>query len=176
MNANNKSQFSLNYDETLKTFKINPNKPQNVKIEGNNMIFENGNKYDMNNKDLSYFLSDTNINVNDIKDHKLIANFCKDVNYDTNLYGDRKSRRYRYIKKLEAKNLKASVIIETKDLIFLSSDPNDLVDRLYLLYQEKIAGNDSKNINLEMVAIYDKLYEHNIISETDHFKMVDSLN
>ena len=46
--------------------------------------------------------------------------------------------------------------------IFLSSDPNELVDRLYLLYQEKIAGNDSKNINEEMVAIYDKLYEYSI--------------
>ena len=55
------------------------------------------------------------------------------------------------------------------DVIFLSSDPNELVDRLYLLYQEKIAGNDSKNINDEMIAIYDKLYEYSIISEIhDH--------
>ena len=45
-------------------------------------------------------------------------------------------------------------------VVFLSSDPNELVDRLYLLYQEKIAGNDSKNINEEMVAIYDKLYSY----------------
>ena len=62
-----------------------------------------------------------------------------------------------------------------KGLIFLSSDPNELVDRLYLLYQEKIAGNDSKNINEEMVAIYDKLYEYSILSKEDHFKMVESL-
>ena len=53
---------------------------------------------------------------------------------------------------------------------FFPSDPNELVDRLYLLHQEKIAGNDSKNINDEMVAIYDKLYEYSIISETDHLK------
>ena len=33
-----------------------------------------------------------------------------------------------------------------------------------------------KNINEEMVAIYDKLYSYSIISETDHFKMVNSLN
>ena len=56
-------------------------------------------------------------------------------------------------------------------MIFLPSDPNELVDRLYLLYQEKIAGNDSKNINDEMVAIYDKLYEYNILSKEDHSRM-----
>ena len=65
--------------------------------------------------------------------------------------------------------------LQTKGLIFLSKDPNELVDRLYLLYQEKIAGNDSKNINEEMVAIYDKLYEYSIISNEDHSRMVESL-
>ena len=49
------------------SFTINPNKQIPVKIEGNNMIFENGNKYDMNNKDLSYFLSNPNMNENNIK-------------------------------------------------------------------------------------------------------------
>ena len=105
-----------------------------------------------------------------IKDHQLIGNFCKDVEYDLNLPGDKKSNRYKYIKKLFSKT---SGRVMT---IFLSKDPNELVDRLYLLYQEKIAGNDSKNINEEMVAIYDKLYSYNIISETDHFKMVNSLS
>ena len=165
MNITNKSQFKLNYDDTLKSFIINPNKQLPVKIEGNNMIFENGNKYDMNNKDLSYFLSNSNINVNDIKDHKLIANFCKDVEYDLKKTGDRKSRRYNFIKKLSSKTF-------GEGIVFLSSDPNELGDRLYLLYQEKIAGNNSKNINQEMVAIYDKLYEYSIISETDHFRVI----
>ena len=74
MNAKNKSQFSLNYDVTLKTFIIDPDKRHCLyKIEGNNMVFENGNKYDMRDKDLSYFLSNPNMNVNDIKDHQLLS-------------------------------------------------------------------------------------------------------
>ena len=170
MNTKNKSQFSLKYDESLKTFKINPNKQIPVKIEGINMIFGNGNKYDMNNKDLSYFLSNPNMNGKNIEDHEIITNFCKDVNYDIKLYGDKKSNRYKYIKKLFSKTSGEGVMT-----IFLSKDPNELVDRLYLLYQEKIAENDSKNINQEMVAIYDKLYSYSIISETDHFKMINSL-
>ena len=132
------------------------------------------------------------MNENNIKNNELLSNFYKDVKYDLYLSGDKRSNRYKYNKKMESrseqtkglqtKGIKASGIMQTKGfiqskgLIFLSKDPNELVDRLYLLYQEKIAGNDSKNINEEMVAIYDKLYSYNIISETDHFKMVDSLN
>ena len=135
------------------------------------MIFENGNKYDMNNKDLTYFLSEPNMKESNIKDDELIGNFCKDVKYDLNLAGDKRSNRYKYIKKLSSKTSGSGI-----DIIFLSSDPNELVDRLYLLYQEKIAGNDSKNINEEMVAIYDKLYEYNILSKENHSIMVNSLN
>ena len=103
MNTKNKSQFSLKYDDKLKSFIINPNKQISVKIEGNNMIFENGNKYSLNNEDLSYFLSNPNMNENNIKDYELLTNFCKDVNYDLYLPGDKKSNRYKYIKKLISK-------------------------------------------------------------------------
>ena len=105
-----------------------------------------------------------------IKNNEILSNFYKDVKYDLNLSGDKRSNRYRYIKKLESQSggtkglqsrseqtsslqIKASGVmpnhrfVQTKGLIFLPSDPNELVDRLYLLYQEKIAGNDSKNIN-----------------------------
>ena len=47
MNNKNKSQFSLNYNTSDNTFTINPINPQKIKIEGYNMIFENGNIYDM---------------------------------------------------------------------------------------------------------------------------------
>ena len=157
--------FSLTYNTSDNSFTINPINPQKIKIEGINMIFENGNKYDLRNKDLSYFLSDS---INDIKDHQLISNFCKDVEYDLKLSGDRKSKRYRYIKKLSSKT-------SGKGVGFLSKDPNELVDRLYLLYQEKLAGNGSENINDEMIAIYDKLYSYNILSKENHSKMVESL-
>ena len=167
MNNKNKSQFSLNYNMSDNSFTINPINPQKIKIEGYNMEFKNGNIYDLRNKDLAYFLSYTNMNENNITDDELIYNFYKDVKYDLNLAGDKRSNRYKYLKKL-ASRLKASGVREfqTKGF-YLSSDPNELVDRLYLLYQEKIAGNDSKNINEEMVAIYDKLYSYSIISKED---------
>ena len=133
------------------------------------MIFKNGNIYDLRNKDLAYFLSYTNMNENNITDDELISKFYKDVKYDLNLAGDKRSNRYRYIKKLSSKTSGEGVII------FLSKDPNELVDRLYLLYQEKIAGNDSQNINQEMVAIYDKLYSYNIISENRSLQIVQQL-
>ena len=175
MNTKNKSQFSLNYDKLLNTFTINPKNPQPVKIEGYNIIFENGHIYDMRDENLAYFLSNPNMNENNIKNNELLSNFYKDVKYDLNLSGDKRSNRYRYIKKLESRKFEETKGIKASGFTFLSKDPNELVDRLYLLYQEKIAGNDSKNINDEMVAIYDKLYSYNIISEKDHFKMVESL-
>ena len=137
MNNKNKSQFSLNYNTSDNSFTINPINPQKIKIKGYNMEFKNGNIYDLRNKDLAYFLSYTNMNENNITDDELIYNFYKDVKYDLNLAGDKRSNRYRYIKKLSSKTT-------GEGIVFLSSDPNELVDRLYLLYQEKIAGNDSK--------------------------------
>ena len=56
----------------------------------------------------------------------------------------------------------ASGVLKT---IFLSSDPNELCDRLKLLLQEKYAGNNSNINNEEIVAIVDKLLEYKSISK-----------
>ena len=56
--------------------------------------------------------------------------------------------------------------------IFLSSDPNELCDRLKLLLQEKHAGNNSDIINEEIVAIIDKLLEYKCISKKQHKQML----
>ena len=48
--------------------------------------------------------------------------------------------------------------------MILSSDPNELCDRLKLLMQKKQAGNISNIINDEIVAIVDKLLEYKCIS------------
>ena len=52
--------------------------------------------------------------------------------------------------------------------IFLSSDPDELCNRLKLLSQEKHAGNNSDIINDEIVAIVDKLMEYKCISKKQH--------
>ena len=158
INNKNRSQFSLNQIKDNK-FQINPTNPQNVIIKGSHMIFDNGNEYNFDNTDVSYYATTPNLDKTKITDHNLIRRFYKDAKYDFNKPGDKKSNRYYYTRELE------NNVVESRGVIFFSKDPNELVDRLYLLYQEKIAGNDSKNINEEMVAIYDKLYSYSIISE-----------
>ena len=51
---------------------------------------------------------------------------------------------------------------------FLSSDTNELCDRLKLLLQQKHAGNNSNIINEEIAAIVDKLLEYYCISKKQH--------
>ena len=69
------------------------------------------------------------------------------------------------IRLLENPPIKGSGFSKT---IFLSSDPNELCDRLKLLLQEKHGGNNSDIINDEIVAIIDKLLEYKCISKKQH--------
>ena len=60
--------------------------------------------------------------------------------------------------------------------IFLSSDSNELCDRLKLLLQEKHAGNKSYLIDEEIVAIIDKLLEYKCISKKQHKQILIKCN
>ena len=60
--------------------------------------------------------------------------------------------------------------------IFLSSDPDELCERLKLLLQEKHAGNNSDIINQEIVAIVDKLLEYNCITKKQHEQIIYKCN
>ena len=60
--------------------------------------------------------------------------------------------------------------------IFLSSDPDELCDRLKLLLQEKQAGNNSDIINDEIVAIVDKLLEYKCIIKKQHKQILIKCN
>ena len=67
----------------------------------------------------------------------------------------------------------ASCVSET---IFLSSDPDELCNRLKLLFQEKHAGNNSDIINDEIVAIIDKLLEYKFITKKQHKQILIKCN
>ena len=69
--------------------------------------------------------------------------------------------------------LSASGVSKT---IFLSSDPDELCNRLKLLLQEKHAGINSDIINDEIVAIVDKLLECKCISKKQHKKILNKCN
>ena len=59
---------------------------------------------------------------------------------------------------------------------FLPSDLNELCDRLNLILQEKLAIYNSNIINDEKVAIVDKLFEYNCISEKQHKQLLIKCN
>ena len=67
----------------------------------------------------------------------------------------------------------ASGVSKTK---FLSSDPDELCDRLKLILQEKHAGNISDIINQEIVAIVDKLLEYKCISKKQQKQVLIKCN
>ena len=93
--------------------------------------------------------------------------FAKEMNFDTKALGDTSTRDRTLIKLPKSPGLMVSASGVSKT-IFLSSDPNELCDRLKLLLQEKQAGNNSDIINEEIVAKVDKLLEYKCISKKQH--------
>ena len=69
--------------------------------------------------------------------------------------------------------LSASGISKT---IFLSSDPNELCDRLKLLLQEKKAGNNADIIDDEVVVIIDKFLEYISLTKKQHSQILIKCN
>ena len=59
--------------------------------------------------------------------------------------------------------------------IFLPTDPHELCNRLRLLYQEKMGGNNNPQIDQEIMAISDKFLEHEIITTEQHENMMNTL-
>ena len=60
--------------------------------------------------------------------------------------------------------------------IILSSDPNELCDRLKLLLEKKHGGNNSDLIDEEIVALFDKLLEYSCISKKQHKQILIKCN
>ena len=77
------------------------------------------------------------------------------------------------IRLLDKPAIMASGISKT---IFLSSDPNELCDRLKLLLQEKHGGNNSNLIDEEIVVIMDKLLENKCISKKQQKQILIKYN
>ena len=102
----------------------------------------------------------TNENYNfdhaSLADKKLIYDFAKEMNFDIRALGNKCIRDRTLIKILNC----PAIIASGNSKIFLSSDPDELCNRLKFLLQEKQAGNNSDIINDEIVAIVDKLLEY----------------
>ena len=108
-----------------------------------------------------------NVDLAKLSDKKLMYDFAKEMNFDLKAQCNKSTRVRTLIKLLKSPGLmvSGSGISKTR---FLSSDPNELFDRLKLLLQEKHGGNNSNIIDDEIVAIVDKLLENKCISKKQH--------
>ena len=178
LNDKNKSQFSLEPvtqfgEGNPNLFTINPTNPQQVLIKGSTITFENGNTNNLNDPDLQYFMTNTQIDK-EIHNENLIHSFLNDMKYNLN-YGDKKSNRYYFFKDLINQYKYQHIPYQLSQLgsgfnqyVFLPSDPDELVDQLKLLYFEKVGGNDNPMLNEQIIAIADKLLQYKCITTNQH--------
>ena len=172
----NKSQFRLRKDPNstkMNDFLIHGTIP--VTIFSNMITFRDSNKSFRLEGDLLKIITNHKFNADNSshQDKKLIHEFAKEMNYDTKSTGRPSTRHASNIKILQSPAIMASGVSKT---IFLSSDANELCDRLKILLQEKHAGNNSDIINEEIVAIVDKLLEYKCISKKQHEQILIKCN
>ena len=180
LNDNNKSQFSLEPVEgSSNLFTINPTDPQQVLIKGSTMIYQNGNTYYLNDPDLSNFITNTQIDKIP-QNTNLIYSFLNDMKYNIN-YGDKKSKRYYFIKDLINQYIYQHIPYQLSQLgsgfnqyVFLPSDPDELVDQLKLLYFEKVGGNDNPMLSEQIIAFADKLLQYQCITTNQHQNLLST--
>ena len=169
-NPENASQFKLVKDPSsnrVNDLKINKTIP--ITLYGNMLNFHETNKQFELKGDLLEMITNSKFNVDiaSLADKKLMYDFAKEMHFDLNAPGNKSTRDRKLIKLLNSPGLMVSASGISKT-IFLSSDPNELCDRLKLLLQEKHAGNNSDIIDQEIVAIVDKLLEYKCITKKQH--------
>ena len=172
----NKSQIRLRKDPDstkLNDFLIHGKIP--VTIFSNMITFRDTDKTFRLEGDLLKVITNHKFNVDHSNQQyrKIIYQFAKEMNYDIKSTGRPSTRHNSMIRLLDQPAIMASGISKT---IILSSDPNELCDRLKLLLQEKHAGNNSDIINDEIVAIVDKLLEYKCISKKQHKQILIKCN
>ena len=95
-----------------------------------------------------------------------MIDFAKEINFDTKAQGNKSTRNRTLIKLIKSPGLMFSASGVSKT-IFLSSDPDELCNRLKLLLKERHAVNNSDLVIQEIVAVVDKLLEYRCISEKE---------
>ena len=177
-NPENTAQFKLINDSTsdrVNDLKINNSIP--ITLYNNILTFrDTGKEFELKG-DLLKIITNKNYNVNhaSLSDKKLMYNFAKEMHFDERRVGNKSTRDRTLIELLNSPGLIVSASGVSKT-IFLSSDPNELCDRLKLLFQEKQAGNNSDLINDEIVVIIDKLIESKCITKKQHKQILLKCN
>ena len=157
-NPENTTQFKLIKDSSSN--RVNDLKVNNsitITLHNNLLTFRDTNKQFELKGDLLKMITNKNYNVDlaSLSDKKLMYDFAKEMHFDERRVGNKSTRDRKLIKLLNSPAIMASGVSKT---IFLSSDANELCDRLKFLLQEKYAGNNSNIINEEIFAIIDKIF------------------
>ena len=174
-NPENSSQFQLLKDfnsNRVNDLKINKSIP--ITLYNNMLTFRDSGKVFEVKGYLLEMITNKNYNVDlaSLADKELIYDFAKEMNFDLKAVGKKSTRDRTLIKLLKSPGLMVSAAGVSKTL-FLSSDPDELCDRLKLILQEKQAGNNSDITNEEIVAIVDKLIEYKCISKKQHEQVLN---
>ena len=177
-NRENSSQFKLVKDPSsnrVNDLKIHNSIP--ITLYGNMLTFRDTNKQFELKGNLLEMITNSKFNVDlaSLSDKKLMYDFAKEMHFDQNAVGNKSIRDRKLIKLLKSPGLMVSASGISKT-IFLSSDPDELCERLKLLLQEKHAGNNSDLINEEIVVIIDKLLEYKCISWKQHKQILIKCN
>ena len=136
-NPDNTSQFKLVKDPSsnrVNDLKINNSIP--ITLHNNLLSFRDTNKQFELKGDLLKMITNDKYNVNhaSLADKKLMYDFAKEMHFDKNRVGNKSTRNRTLINLLNSPRIMASGVSKTK---FLSSNPNELCDRIKLLLQEK---------------------------------------
>ena len=177
-NPENSSQFKLVKDSSsnrVNDLKINKTIP--ITLYGNMLTFRDTNKQFELRGDLLKMITNSKYNVDlaSLADKKLMYDFAKEMHFDQKAVGNKSIRDRKLIKLLKSPGLIVSASGVSKTIL-LSSDPNELCDRLRLLFQERHAGNNSNIINEEIVVIVDKLLEYKCITKKQHKQILIKCN
>ena len=177
-NPENTTQFKLVKDSNsnrVNDLKINKAIP--ITLYNNMLTFrDTGKEFELKGELLKMIINKNyNVNLASLQDKKLMYDFAKEMNFDTKALGNKTTQDRTLIKLLKSPGLMVSASGVSK-AIFLSSDPDELCDRLKLLLQEKQAGNNSDIINEEIVAIVDKLLEYKCTSKKQHKQILLKCN
>ena len=177
-NPENTSQFKLVIDpSSIRVNDLKINKTLPITLYGNMLTFRDTNKQFELKGGLLEMITNSKFNIDlaSLTDKKLMYDFAKEIHFDLNAPGNKSTRDRKLIKLLNSPGLMVSASGVSRT-IFLSSDPNELCNRLKLLLQEKHAGNNSDIINDEIVVIIDKLLDYRCISKKQHRQILIKCN
>ena len=116
-----------------------------------------------------------NVDLANLSDKNLMYDFAKKMNFGLKAHGNKSTRDRTLIKILKSPSLMVSASGVSKT-IFLSSDLDEMCNRLNLLLPEKLDGNKYEIINEEDVAIVDKSLEYKCLSKKQHKQLLIKCN